>query len=81
MYKMINDREKIMMNRLEQIADLKRDVNQDRFELVAFYREFVKCAYDSSGGQAAFLNNILISGQVATEEQNEKAVNFLNGDD
>ena len=78
MYKMINAREKVMMTRLEQMEDLKRDVNQDRYELVAWYREFVKCAYQSSGGEATFLNNILTSGQVTTEEQNEKAINFLN---
>lgn len=78
MYKMINEREKIMMNRLEQIEDLKRDVNQDMYELVAWYREFVKCAYQSSGGEATFLNNMLTSGQDTTEEQNEKAIDFLN---
>lgn len=80
-YKMINAREKYMMARLQQIEDLKRDVNQDRFELVAFYREFTKCAYDCSGGSTAFLNNMLTSGQETTEEQHTKAIDFLNGDD
>ena len=81
MYKTINEREKTMMHRLEQIEDLKRDVNQDRFELVAFYREFVKQAYHCSGGESAFLNNMMITAQVETEEQHEKAIDFLNGDD
>lgn len=68
------------MRRLEQIEDLKRDVNQDRFELVAFYREFTKCAYEASGGSGAFLNNMLTMSEVTTEEQREKAIDFLNED-
>ena len=81
MYKLINDREKVMMNRLQQIDDLKCDVNQDRFELVVFYREFTKCAYESSGGEASFLNNMLTTGQVVAEEQNDNAVEYLEDED
>ena len=81
MYQLINKKEKSMMSKLQEIQELKTDVNSERAELVEYYREFTKQAYTCSGGSGAFLNNMLTSGQDTTEEQHEKAINFLNDED
>jgi len=66
-----------MVSKLEEIEDLKRDVNQDRFELVAFYREFTKSFYDSAGGSTEFLNNMLLVEEDATENIIENGRKYL----
>ena len=74
------DKENEMTSKLQEVRELKSDVNVIRAELVMSYREFVKCAYECSGGSSSFLNNMLTSGQVTTEEQHDRAVDFLNDD-
>jgi len=81
MHKIIREKENEMTAKLQQIQELKSDVNLIRAELVMNYRVFVKCAYKSSGGDTSFLNNMVDADQMISEEQHDNAVDFLKEDD